>query len=86
MVLALFDQLMAKIKSNDKAHVAFCVSGIIGCLVCYGVLQVGGECHLFGRSGWVVVVLVVLVVVALLAVVSALLAVVLGCSSSFLRG
>ena len=85
MVLALFDQLMAKIKSNDKAHVAFCVSGIIGCLVCYGVLQVGGECHLFGRSGWVLVVVLV-VVVALLAVVSALLAVVLGCSSSFLRG
>ena len=41
MVLALFDQMMVKLKANDKAHVAFCVSGIIGCLVCYGVLQVG---------------------------------------------
>jgi hypothetical protein len=40
MVLALFDAFMSKIKSNDKAHIAFCVSGIIGCLVCYGVLQV----------------------------------------------
>ena len=42
MVLALFDQMMAKLKANDKAHVAFCVSGILGCLVCYGVLQVRG--------------------------------------------
>ena len=40
MVLALFDAALAKIKANDKAHVAFCVSGIIACLVCYGVLQV----------------------------------------------
>jgi len=40
MVLALFDAALAKIKANNKAHVAFCVSGIIGCLVCYGVLQV----------------------------------------------
>ena len=36
------DQMMAKLKANDKAHVAFCVSGILGCLVCYGVLQVRG--------------------------------------------
>ena len=41
MVLALFDQMMQRIKSNDKAHVTFCVSGIIGCLVVYGILQVG---------------------------------------------
>ena len=41
MVLAFFDQLMQRIKSNDKAHVSFCVTGIIGCLVVYGILQVG---------------------------------------------
>jgi len=40
MILDLFDSLMQRIKANDKVHVTFCVSGIIGCLVVYGVLQV----------------------------------------------
>lgn len=40
MLLDLFDQLMQRIKANDKVHVSFCVSGIIGCLVVYGILQV----------------------------------------------
>eukprot|EP00889_Picochlorum_renovo_P002105 jgi/Picre1/29135/NNA_004528.t1 len=39
MLLDLFDQLMQRIKANDKVHVSFCVSGIIGCLVVYGILQ-----------------------------------------------
>lgn len=40
MVFALFDAFFARIKANDKLHLAWCVSGIIGCLVAYGVLQV----------------------------------------------
>ena len=40
MVFALFDTIFQKIKANDKLHLAWCVSGIIGCLVVYGVLQV----------------------------------------------
>lgn len=32
--------IWAKIKSNEKLHLAWCVGGIIGCLVVYGVLQV----------------------------------------------
>ena len=38
---------MARIRKNDKVHVAWCVGGVIGCLVLYGVLQVrqlGGVC------------------------------------------
>ncbi|GAB4819307.1 hypothetical protein N2152v2_006353 [Parachlorella kessleri] len=31
---------MARIRKNDKVHVAWCVGGVIGCLVLYGVLQV----------------------------------------------
>jgi len=40
MVFSLFDSFFAKIKANDKLHLAWCVTGIIGCLVVYGVLQV----------------------------------------------
>lgn len=39
MVLNFFESLFVKIKANDKLHLAWCVSGIIGCLVIYGILQ-----------------------------------------------
>lgn len=39
-VLDLWDTLFSKIKKNDKLHLAWCVGGVIGCLVLYGVLQV----------------------------------------------
>lgn len=38
VAMALAD-CFSVIKSNDKLHVAFCVTGIVGCLMCYGVLQ-----------------------------------------------
>ena len=28
------------VKANEKLHVAWCVTGIVGCLLLYGVLQV----------------------------------------------
>lgn len=31
-----------KIRANEKGHVVFCVVGIVGCLMLYGVLQVRG--------------------------------------------
>ena len=34
---------MARVRKNDKVHVAWCVGGVIGCLVLYGVLQVRSE-------------------------------------------
>ncbi len=39
-LLDLFDAFFSRIKKNDKVHIAYCVSGVIGCLVLYGVLQV----------------------------------------------
>jgi hypothetical protein len=30
----------AVVKANDKLHMAWCVTGIVGCLLLYGVLQV----------------------------------------------
>ena len=39
MVLNFFESMFVKIKANDKLHLAWCVSGIIGCLVIYGILQ-----------------------------------------------
>lgn len=38
--LALFDALFARIKRNEKLHLAWCCTGVIGCLIVYGVLQV----------------------------------------------
>eukprot|EP00798_Chlamydomonas_sp_ICE-L_P012991 gene12991-5354_t len=31
--------LWAKVKANERLHVTWCVVGIVGCLMCYGVLQ-----------------------------------------------
>lgn len=39
---------MNYLKANEKMHVAWCVSGIVGCLLLYGVLQVRGPA-LFAR-------------------------------------
>jgi hypothetical protein len=33
------------LKANEKVHVAWCVSGIVGCLLLYGVLQVRECCQ-----------------------------------------
>lgn len=38
-LLALWDTAFAKVKANEKAHLAWCCGGVIGCLVAYGVLQ-----------------------------------------------
>jgi hypothetical protein len=37
------DSVWQKIKANDRLHVAWCVVGIVGCLMFYGVLQVRRE-------------------------------------------
>ncbi len=39
-VLAHFDGFMARVKANERLHLAWCCTGVIGCLVAYGVLQV----------------------------------------------
>jgi hypothetical protein len=39
MIYEFAGSVWARIKANDKIHMAWCVSGIIGCLVVYGVLQ-----------------------------------------------
>lgn len=51
-------QFMARIKKNDKVHLAWCCGGVIGMLVIYGVLQVGGlervacsRCNRLGTVG-----------------------------------
>ncbi|EFN56053.1 hypothetical protein CHLNCDRAFT_31039 [Chlorella variabilis] len=38
-VLGLMDAFMARIKVNERVHLAWCCAGVIGCLVAYGVLQ-----------------------------------------------
>jgi hypothetical protein len=35
-----FQPLQNYLKANEKVHVAVCVTGIVGCLLLYGVLQV----------------------------------------------
>lgn len=39
-MLSLWNATFARIQANDKVHLAWCVGGVIGCLVAYGVLQV----------------------------------------------
>lgn len=34
------DWVWDKIKNNERAHLAWCVTGVVGCLMIYGVLQV----------------------------------------------
>ena len=38
-LLALWDDVFAKVRANEKLHLAWCCTGVIGCLVVYGVLQ-----------------------------------------------
>lgn len=33
------NNLMAYLRQNEKLHVAWCVTGIVGCLLVYGALQ-----------------------------------------------
>jgi len=40
MVMQLWDAFFSRIAANSKLHLAWCVSGVIGCLLIYGVLQV----------------------------------------------
>lgn len=35
-----FSALSNYLKAHEKVHIAWCVSGIVGCLLLYGVLQV----------------------------------------------
>lgn len=35
--------LWAMVKANEKLHLAWCVIGVVGCLMLYGVLQVSAE-------------------------------------------
>jgi hypothetical protein len=39
-VTARFSQLLHHLRTNEKAHIAWCVIGIVGCLLLYGALQV----------------------------------------------
>lgn len=39
LVTAPFAWIWSKIKANERIHVAWCVVGIVGCLMLYGVLQ-----------------------------------------------
>lgn len=39
MAIPLWDAFFAKIKADDRLHLAWCISGVIGCLVAYGILQ-----------------------------------------------
>lgn len=41
-LLEVWDGVFVRIKRNDKVHLAWCVTGVIACLVLYGVLQVWG--------------------------------------------
>jgi hypothetical protein len=38
-LLALWDSVFSRVRANEKAHLAWCCTGVIGCLVAYGVLQ-----------------------------------------------
>lgn len=40
MVMQLWDAFFSRIAANSKLHLAWCVSGVISCLLIYGVLQV----------------------------------------------
>lgn len=42
---------MARIKVNERVHLAWCCAGVIGCLVAYGVLQVRGASGWAGEGG-----------------------------------
>ena len=42
--------LWGKIKAHEKVHVAWCVTGIVGCLMLYGVLQVSAQTMLMTWS------------------------------------
>jgi len=33
------DAIWQKIKANEKIHIGWCVLGVVGCLMLYGVLQ-----------------------------------------------
>lgn len=39
MLLALWDAFFAKVRANERFHLLWCCSGVISCLVAYGVLQ-----------------------------------------------
>lgn len=36
----VFTRAFAVVKANERLHMAWCVTGIVGCLLLYGVLQV----------------------------------------------
>ena len=36
----VLDAIWNRIKANERIHVIWCVVGIVGCLMLYGVLQV----------------------------------------------
>ena len=39
MGIPLWDGFFARIRADDRLHIAWCVTGVIGCLVAYGILQ-----------------------------------------------
>lgn len=40
VALGPMNRFMTYLRNNEKLHVAWCVTGIVGCLLLYGVLQV----------------------------------------------
>uniref|UniRef100_A0A7S3VIB7 Sugar phosphate transporter domain-containing protein n=1 Tax=Dunaliella tertiolecta TaxID=3047 RepID=A0A7S3VIB7_DUNTE len=47
----IISPLWERIKANDKLHLAWCVSGVVGCLMLYGVLQERIMTRPFGEPG-----------------------------------
>ena len=45
------NKFMGFLRQNEKLHVAWCVTGIVGCLLVYGALQVRFIC--FCVAKWV---------------------------------
>lgn len=40
VALGPMNRFMTYLRNNERMHVAWCVTGIVGCLLLYGVLQV----------------------------------------------
>lgn len=46
----IINAMWERIKANDRLHMGWCVFGVVGCLMLYGVLQVGGASRLPARN------------------------------------
>jgi hypothetical protein len=46
------NKFMSYLRQNERLHVAWCVGGIVGCLLLYGALQVRFFCFFVSLGEW----------------------------------